>query len=211
MKKLYILLLCVAMLTAVGCLEKKEPIPVNRPAVEVPPTVEPYTVEDGVFDVEAVRSNINIKGQHFNMPVKLSALGEGWEYRLYNRKEYGLKEGSGYAKLYYKGVEMGTASLENCYTGAEAESLIYSISVQSSDCDIYGIVPFVSTAADVERLLGKPDDEQYMQEPFMHCYNYGILNGADANGIERAHSLTVDLNPDGVVDYLSITYSQLEE
>ena len=208
MKKIYLLLLCGVMFTAAGCLEKKE-VSVEVPQIDVAPTLEPYTVADGVFDVDAVRSNITIKGQHFDLPVKLSSLGSEWEYRFYSRSEYGLKNGSGLATLYFRGVEMCTASLENCYKGAEKESVVYSISIKTSESDIYGIVPLVSTVSDVEKLLGKPDDEQTMEIPFMHSYTYGVLSGTDDQGVVRGHSVTVDFDQNGVVDFVSVTYSDM--
>ena len=205
-----LLLCCTLMCTSVGCLKRGD-IPKDATPVDMPPKVEPYTVEDGSFDVHAVRSNINIKGEHFDLPQPLSELGEGWTYELLDRKDYDLREGSGYAKLFFNGTEMATVSLENCYSGKEDKSVIYSISIQTSDCDIYGIVPLVSTAEDVEKLLGKPDDEQNMEVPFKHTYTYGVLNGTDHNGIVRGHSIVVDLDEKGVVDFLKITYSDITD
>lgn len=210
MKKLCLALLCCGvMCSSVSCIGykgKKDKTP-----VELPPKVEPYTVEDGVFDIDAVRSNINIKGVHFDIPLPLSELGSEWTYELYDRKDYDLKEGSGYARLFLNGTEMATVSLENCYSGRENESVIYSVAITSRDCSIYGIVPLQSTLADVEKALGKPTDESKMDIPFMHTYTYGILKGEDNNDIVRGHSIVVDFDDKEVVDFVKIVYSDISE
>ena len=210
MKKLCLLLLCCGVIcSSVSCIGYENTK--DRTPVELPDKVEPYTVEDGVFDINAVRSNINIKGVHFDLPLPLSELGKDWKYELYDRKDYDLPEGSGYARLFYKGDEMATVSLENCYSGHEKKSVIYSVSISSSDCDIYGIVPMSSTVSDVERLLGKPDDEQKMEIPFKHTYTYGVLNGEDKNGVIRAQCVVVDFDENDVADFVKITYSDISE
>ena len=207
MKRIYIILLCALMLTASGCAggsgRAKDP--------ELPPKVEPHTVEEGTFDIDAVRSNISINGHHFDLPQILSELELGWSYRLYNRKDYDLKQGSGLAKLYYKGKEMGTASLENCYSGEEDKSIIYSVSVKNGESDIYGIVPGTSTVEDVEKMLGRPDTVDTMDIPFKHAYIYGLAKGSDETGVVRGHFLVVDFDTEGVADFVSVTYSELTD
>lgn len=206
MKKLSLLLACVLICALAGCSKKDD---ISVPHIEIPPIAEPYTVEEGIFDVDAVRSNINIKGQHFDLPQYLKNLGKDWSFKFYDRKSYGLKEGSAMATLYYKGTDMGTVMLENCYSKNQKESVMYSITVKTSDSDIYGIVPLVSTVEDVERLIGKPDDEQKLEKPFTHTYRYGIMLGKDEQGILRSHSITVSFNEEDVVDLVSITYSDM--
>lgn len=207
MKKIGIILLCALMCTSAGCGKSsgraKTPV--------LPPKVEPFTVEEGVFDVDAVRSNININGQHFDLPQILSELEDGWSYKLYNRKDYDLEQGSGLAKLFYNGKEMGTASLENCYSGEEDKSIIYSVSVRNGESDIYGVVPGTSTIEDVEKLLGKPEEVDKMNEPYKLAYIYGNLNGSDEMGVVRGHSLVVDFDTEGVADFVSVTYSELTD
>jgi hypothetical protein len=209
MKRISVLLLAGAMLLSLtGCLEpdKKHDIP-----FELAPKVEPYTAPVGTFDVDAVRSMITIKGQHFYLPQIISDLGKNWEFRYYDRKDYALKEGSGLATLYYSGVEMGTVSLENCYTGKEDDSVIYSITIKTSDSDIYGITPLVSTIGDVEHLIGQPDSVDNVEKPYTHVYYYGINAGTDAQGILRGHNIAVSFNEQGIVDLVSITYSDLSQ
>lgn len=209
MKRLPLLLLAGAMLFSLtGCLEpdKKHDIP-----FEVAPKVEPHTAPAGTFDVDAVRSMITIKGQHLYLPQLIDELGDKWEFRYYDRKDYGLKEGSGLATLYYNGVEMGTVSLENCYTGREQDSVIYSVAIKTSDSDIYGITPMVSTIADVESLIGQPDTVDMVEMPYTHIYHYGINIGEDAQGILRGHTIAVSFNEQGIVDLVSITYSDLTQ
>ncbi len=206
-RPLLLLLCCVLTGTAVSCLSDGSGK--YKTPVEMPPKVEPYTVEEGTFDVNAVRSNINLKGMHFDLPQPLSDLDKGWSYELYDRKDYGLEEGSGCARLLYKGDEVATISLENCYTGKEGKSVIYSVSIRNSDCSIYGIIPLETKAEDVERLLGAPDEEQKTDDPFMHVYSYGIINGTDSNGVVRGQSIVVDLNEKGIVDFVKITYSDI--
>ncbi|MCR4795657.1 MULTISPECIES: hypothetical protein [Ruminococcus] len=209
MKRLPLLLLAGAMLFSLtACLEpdKKHDIP-----FEVAPKVEPHTAPEGTFDVDAVRSMINIKGQHFDLPQLIDDLGKNWEFRYYDRKDYGLKEGSGLATLYYSGVEMGTVSLENCYTGREQDSVMYSIAIKTSDSDIYGITPMVSTIADVEHLIGQPDTVDLVEKPYVHIYHYGINLGEDAHGIVRGHNIAVSFDEQGIVDLVSITYSDLTQ
>jgi len=209
MKRLPLLLIAGAMLFSLtSCLEDN-----NKPDIpfEVAPTVEPHTAPAGTFDVDAVRSMINIKGQHFDLPLPIVKLGKGWEFKYYDRKDYGLKEGSGYATLYYNGVEMGTVSLENCYTGREKDSVMYSIAIKTSDSDIYGITPQISTIADVEYLVGQPESVDKVEMPYTHVYHYGITLGEDAHGIARGHNIAVSFDEQGIVDFVSITYSDLTQ
>ena len=208
MKRTALLLLaCLLMcFTAAGCL-RKDKVVVSH--MDIPPIPEPYTVPAGTFDVDAVRSNIIIKGQHFDLPQYLTKLDKSWEFKFYDRKDYGLKEGNGMAKLFYMGTEMGTVSLENCYTGHEEESVMYSISVRTSDSSIYGITPLVSKLSEVEALIGRPESEDKVEKPFTHTYRYGIMLGKDEQGILRGHSITVSFNEEDVVDMISITYSDM--
>ena len=206
MKKLALLTAFVLMCTMTGCLEDK-----NAPKIpfEVAPTLEPYTAPAGTFDVDAVRSNIYLKGQHFDLPLKVYDLGKGWEYKLFDRKEYGLKNGNGLATIYYNGVEMGTVSLENCYQGKEEASVIYSIAIKTSDCSIYNITPMVSTIGDVEFLLGPPESVDKVERPYTNVYHYGINLGLDEKGIFRGHTIVISFDENGVVDYITINYSDL--
>ena len=206
MKRISILTACVLLCMLTGCLEKK-----GAPEIpfEVAPTLEPYTVDAGRFDVDAVRSNIYLKGQHFDLPLRVYDLGKEWKYKLFDRKEYGLKDGNGLATLYYNGEEMGTVSLENCYEGKEDASVICSISIQTGDCSVYDITPTVSTVSDVEFLLGPPDSVDKAEKPFTNIYHYGINLGVDEQGIFRAHTIVVSFDEAGVVDYINITYSDL--
>ncbi|MCR5600556.1 MAG: hypothetical protein K6G33_07440 [Ruminococcus sp.] len=206
MKKLPLLTALVLLCTMTGCLEDK-----NAPNIpfDVAPTLEPYTAPDGTFDVDAVRSNIYLKGQHFDLPLRVYDLGKGWEYKLYNRQDYGLKDGSGLATIYFNGAEMGTVSLENCFEGKEEASVIYSLSIKTSDCSIYNITPLVSTIGDVEFMLGPPDSVDDVQQPYTHAYHYGVDQGVDGKGIFRGHTIVINFNESGVVDYINITYSDL--
>ncbi|PWJ13371.1 hypothetical protein [Ruminococcus flavefaciens] len=207
-KTIAFMLACAMMCLSAGCL-KKDDFVVSH--MEIPPIPEPYTVEDGIFDVDAVRSNINIKGQHFDLPQYITKLGKEWDVKFYDKKEYGLHEGNAMASLYYNGTEMGTVMLENSYTHHEQESVMYSISVKTSDSSIYGITPLVSTIDDVTKLIGPPDDEQKLEMPFTHTYRYGIMLGKDEQGILRGHSIVISFNEDDVVDMVSITYSDMSE
>ncbi len=208
MKKTIIVLACLLTAVFAGCTDKDD---ISVPHLEIPPIVEPYTVPEGTFDVDAVRSNINIKGQHFDLPQYLTKLGKDWTFKFYDRKDYGLDEGKGMASLYYNGTEMGTVMLENCYTGHEKESVMYSIAVKTADSDIYGITPLVSTVADVERLIGLPDEKHKLEKPYTCTYRYGIMLGEDEQGILRGHSIVVSFNEEDIVDMVSITYSDMSE
>ncbi|WP_303788659.1 hypothetical protein [Ruminococcus flavefaciens] len=230
MKKAIILLLCASMLGTVGCLEKKKPEskpktiyydengnPIanppakdgeTQPPVPTEPTTPPPTAPEGIFDVDVVRQNIYIKGQLIDLPKKLGEFPAGWTYTLYDRKEYNLKEGSGLAKMYYCGEEMGTVMLEDCYDGKEAESTAYSISTHEENSNIYGITPHVSTVDDVKAHIGEPDEEFNNERPFEHSFRYGISEGEDEKGVLRANMLSVSFDEDGVVDLVSVYYSR---
>ena len=234
MKKAIILLLCASMLSAFGCFEKKKPEskpnviyyddngnpiatapPKNSEGettvpVTTEPTTPPPTAPEGTFDVEVVRQNIYIKDQLLQLPKKLGDFSVGWTYDLYDRKEYNLEEGSGMAKLFYCGEEMGTVMLENCYDGKEDESTAYSISTREADSNIYGITPRVSTVEDVKEHIGEPDEEKNIEKPFQHSFTYGISQGEDENGILRANMLIVSFDENGVVDLVSVYYSKVQ-
>ena len=233
MKKAIIFLLCASMLGAVGCMEKKMPEskpktiyyddngdPVatpprkngegeleTQPPVPTEPTTPPPTAPEGEFDVDIVRQNIYIKGQLVQIPVKLGDFPVGWTYTLYDKKEYGIEEGRGMAKMYYCSEYMGTVLLDNCYDGKEDESTVYSISTSESDSNIYGITPRVSTVEDVKAPVGEPDEVQEMEKPFKHMFTYGISEGTDKNGVLRANMLDVSFDENGVVELVSVYYS----
>lgn len=234
MKKLTALLLCLPLLGTAGCLEKKMPEskpktiyyddngnPVasapqkttdaegeTLPPVPTEPTTPPPTAAEGTFDVDVVRQNIYIKGQLVQLPKKLGDFPTGWTYTLYDRKEYDLKEGSGMAKMYYCGEEMGTIMLEECYDGREEESIAYSISSREADSNIYGITPTVSTIEDVKAHIGEPDEEKYTEMPYVHTFRYGMSEGTDEYGILRADMLSVSFDKNGVVDLVTVFCSK---
>ena len=226
MKKAIIFLLCAAMLGTVSCMEKKKPEskskviyyddngnpidPKNSTPVPTEPTTSPPTAPEGTFDVEVVRQNIYIKGQLVQLPKKLADFPIGWTYEFYDRKDYSLEEGSGMAKMFYCGEEMGTVMLENCYDGKEDESVAYSIATREADSNIYGITPHVSTIEDVKNHIGEPDEEENTERPFMHTFTYGISQGEDENGVLRANMLNVSFDEDGVVDFVSVYYSKVQ-
>ena len=73
-RKILSLFLCSVMLmgSVCGCESKTDEQSSSSKVVHV----------DGTFDIEEVRKNINIKGYHFEVPMKLKDLEKGLKYEF---------------------------------------------------------------------------------------------------------------------------------
>lgn len=100
--------------------------------------------EEGTFDIEYVRKQINIKGQAFEIPVALKDLKDGWTWKEHENSHYSA-DGSGLAYIYYNGEEMFVAALENYFDGAKDDGIIYNTTIETDDCSIDSLIPFKST------------------------------------------------------------------
>ncbi|MDE7231180.1 MAG: hypothetical protein K2N56_11930, partial [Oscillospiraceae bacterium] len=132
--------------------------------VEEPPFSD-NTVKTG-FDMDRIRKNIIVKGEHFEIPVKLNELADGLTYELWDEDPF---EGRTAADIFRNGDELCTVGVMNCYAGAEGESEIYYISLNDSECSADGIVPLITTKQEVLDKYGEPG---YKAEDEVSCIFY---------------------------------------
>ena len=117
--------------------------------------VSSAVMEEGTFDIEAIRTNINIKGQEFTVPQKLSELEEGLKYEFVDEE---FDDGLYMVEIF----DENGLILKSIATNAHKKSkkaFLYNVSVEDSDSDVAGIVPLVSTKEDVLKQFGVPDDK----------------------------------------------------
>lgn len=160
--------------------------------------------EEGTFDIEYVRKQINIKGQAFEIPVALKDLKDGWTWKEHENTKY-CDEGHGLAYIYYNGEEMFVAGLENYYKKAESDGIIYNLTVETDDCSIDGLFPAKSTKQDVVDKYGEP-----VKINKYGSYYYGTVNDSDnIGGIINEQRICVEINDDDTIKSISITYADL--
>lgn len=158
------------------------------------------------FDIDRVRKSIIIKGQTIEIPMRLKDLPKGWTYKLYDEKDVFLKDDQFLATMFYNDEEMYVAALENYKKNKPKESIIYNLTIYSSDCSIDGLTPQLSTRQDLVDKYGQPlpdvSDNGY--------YYYGIVNGENKiGGRLNDHSIGVRFTEDDLIKSISITYADL--
>lgn len=160
------------------------------------------------FDIDRVRKSIIIKGQTIEIPMKLKDLPKGWTYKLYDEKDVFLKDDQFLATMFYNDEEMYVAALENYKKNKPKESIIYNLTIYSSDCSIDGLTPQLSTRQDLVDKYGQPlpdvSDNGY--------YYYGIVNGENKiGGRLNDHCIGVRFTEDALIKSISITYADLDK
>ena len=197
-------MLAASMLCGIaGCTKE----PSDSPADISDASVELSNDNDEIgFDIDRVRKSIIIKGQTFEIPVKLGEIPEGWSYKLYDEKDVYLRENQFLATMYYNGNEMYIAALENYNKNKPEESIIYNLTIYESDCSIDGLMPQLSTKQDVIDKYGEPLSGVGNE----HYYYYGIVNGENKTGGRlNDHSIGVRFTEDNLIKSISITYADL--
>ncbi len=194
-KKAITLLLAGAMLCGLAGCDRST----------VPESSEVSYSETG-FDIERVRKNIVIKGQTIEIPVKLKDIPKGWSYKLYDEKDVYLKDDQFLATMFYNEEEMYIAALENYHKGKPKESIIYNLTIDTSDCSIDGFVPLESTKQKLVERYGEPVPNAGSN----NYYYYGIVNGENKiGGRLNDHSVGFRFDENGTITEISITYADL--
>ena len=168
-------------------------------------SISTVALEEGVFDIDAVRNNISIKGHKFIVPQKLSQLESGLKYKFVGEEfDDGLYETEISDD---EGLILRTI-VRNAHD-KDKNAELYNISVGDSDSDIAGIIPLVSTEDDVLKQFGKPDhSEEVETDTETKLYRYGEFT--DKNSYSHIGNLmTVSFNNSGIVQQIVVSYSEL--
>ena len=167
--------------------------------------VSSAVMEEGTFDIEAIRTNINIKGHKFTVPQKLSELEEGLTYEFVDEE---FDDGLYMVEIF---DEKGLI-LKSIATNAHKKSkkaFLYNVSVEDSDSDVAGIVPLVSTKEDVLKQFGAPDDKvsyDYSGEK-KEAYKYGVYEPRE-DFKSKGQFMTIGFNSSNVVEVITVNYSE---
>lgn len=159
----------------------------------------------GSFDIEAVRKSFIIKGQPFEVPVRIGDLGAGWTYET--MKSY-FGEGIGLATFFYNETEMFSGATENFYYDEnDKDGIIFDIDISTSDCSLDGIIPNVTTKKEVVDKYGEPAEIiTFDSSDNKYWYVYG--NKLTNTLIRLDHSLLVVFYEDSdIVKLLRVSYS----
>ena len=158
---------------------------------------------DGTFDIEEVRKNINIKGYHFEVPMKLKDLEKGLKYEFVGEEfDDGL-----YKVVISDDNELILESLAADVHKISKKAYLYNIAVTDSNSDVAGIVPFVSTKEDVLEKFGKPDYiENYdILGDEKETYKYGLF-GQNDGFKSKGKFMNIGFNSSDVIEAIVVNY-----
>lgn len=119
-----------------------------------------------IFDMETVRKSIIVRGERFEIPIKLNELADGLTYELW---EEASDHGRNAADIFRNGENFCTVGVKDCYAGSESDGEIYYISLNSRECSADGIIPFKTTKQEVLDKYGEPG---YKAEDEVSCIFY---------------------------------------
>ena len=163
------------------------------------------TEETEGFDMERIRKSVIIKGQPFEIPIALSALGEEWTWKE-NENSWVGSDGNGLVDIYYNDEEWFVATVENYYEGSENEGIIYNLTIKTEDCSIDGLVPFESTRQDVIEKYGEPIEIFTRTGDYPYHYEYGTRDDDAGLGPAKQQSLSAGIDENDIVISITITY-----
>lgn len=167
--------------------------------------------EEETFDIEVVRTNIVIGGQHFEVPIKLSELGKNWSYECYDAEKYYLNPGAGLAQLFYDGEKIIDVGLENYYSDKEEEAIVYNLSVDSFKDSIDDLFLGKTTKQNVLEKYGQPNGTLKRSDNSGEVYYYGTpYNDNKAGSVLKNRCLTVSFNEEDIIKSISITYADID-
>lgn len=158
--------------------------------------------EEGTFDIETVRKDININGHHFEVPMKLSELEDGLTYEFIDEK---IEDNLYQVEIRDEnGVFLSTiADNANKKNG---NAFLYNITVKDSNSHISSLVPTVTTKEEVINKYGEPDyKESYLSKEY-YTYGYKEPNKNDFDYREKKQSIVVTIDENEIVEKVSITY-----
>lgn len=149
MKKILLpVIMGAILLTFPACSSNRE----NSSSVSYDTDVTSDIGEKG-FDMEKIRKSIIVRGERFEIPIKLNELADGLTYELWDDVSV---EGKNAADIYRNGENLCTVGVKDCYAGMEGDGDIYYISLNNKDCSADGIIPFNTTKQEVLDKYGEP-------------------------------------------------------
>ena len=165
-------------------------------------------LEEGKFDLDAVRNSVNIKGYKFTIPQTLAQLDDGLKYEFVDEEfDDGLYEVNISDK---NGVILRTI-VRNAHKKSKKAEL-YNISVDSSDSNVAGIVPHTSTKDDVLRQFGEPDNiKKSDSDNSDEIYRYGEFGYTEKYDFQHpGNFITISFDQSGIAQTIVVSYSEKE-
>lgn len=160
--------------------------------------------EEGTFDIDAVRKDINIKGYKFTIPQKLSELEKELTYKYVSDEL-----ADGFYKVEISGKnEQILDVVVRAKKKNDKNAVIDNIAVETSDSNVCGLIPLVTAKDEVIEKFGEPNEQktEIIREEKEFFY-YGIEEYDDGYLNIRAKMMTVCFNKDKIVETITITYS----
>ena len=201
-RKIALFLAAVVLLGLSACSGADDNVNTSDPALTQSAS---QSSSAGSFDIETVRKSFIIKGQPFEVPVRIGDLDSGWTYET--MKSY-FGEGIGLATFFYNETEMFSGATENFYYDEnDKDGIIFDIDISTSDCSLDGIIPNVTTKKEVLDKYGEPTEIiTFDSSDNKYWYVYG--NKLTNTLIRLDHSLLVVFYEDSdVVKLLRVSYS----
>lgn len=198
-KKILVLLLCflISACAFTGCGQNG----ITEPEQS---SISSVVMVDGTFDIEAVRNSININGHRFTVPQKLSELEEGLKYEFVDEE---FDDGLYMVEISDENGLVLKSIAANAHKKSK-KAFLYNVSVEDSDSDVAGIVPFISTKEDVLKKFGEPDDkESYGLSEGKEAYKYGIYELREGFR-SKGRFMTIGFNSSGAVEVITVNYSE---
>ena len=196
-KKILTLLLCSALSVCAfsGCGDDK--------AEPEESSISTVALEEGKFDIDAVRNNISIKGHKFIVPQKLSQLDSGLKYKFVGEEfDDGLYE----VEISDENDVILCSIAENAHNKSDKASL-YNIALNDSDSNVLDITPQVSNKEDVVKLFGEPDatKETDIMDSKIVSFIYGFRE--ETSGYRtKGKFMNISFNEDNIVSSVVINY-----
>ncbi len=166
-------------------------------------SISTVALEEGVFDIDAVRTNISIKGHKFIVPQKLSQLDSGLKYKFVGEEfDDGLYE----VEISDKNGVILSSVAENAHDKSDKASL-YNIALNDSESNVYGITPQISNKEDVVKLFGEPDatKETDIMDSKIVSFIYGFRE--ETSGYRtKGKFMNISFNEDNIVSSVVINY-----
>ena len=171
--------------------------------------VSSVTAEEGTFDIETIRTNINIQGYKFELPQKLSELEKGLEYKFTEDYTFGNEDA-----IY--GVEISDKEKlvlnSVAYTENSKKKTAYlpNIFIDESNSDIDGVTPLVTTQDEILKKYGEPDNKEFhyfREKGEREIYTYGYKEETEHIWEEnKGKFMTIVFDDKNVVASVALTY-----
>ena len=166
-------------------------------------SISTVALEEGKFDIDAVRNNISIKGHKFIVPQKLSQLDSGLKYKFVGEEfDDGLYE----VEISDENGVILSSVAENAHDKSDKASL-YNIALNESDSNVLDITPQVSNKEDVVKLFGEPDatKETDIMDSKIVSFIYGFRE--ETSGYRtKGKFMNISFNEDNIVSSVVINY-----